>query len=113
MSTQKSPFYLLYGRDPCLPADEVLAAQMTDEWLMCMTTYSVIVLLKPGSWLKVKFKNPESLKKSVMIGKLLGRRYVSVIMCFCIRLLKRWGNLTSWLARTKALTGCSSCLTMV
>jgi len=27
MFTQESPYYLLYGRDPHLPAAEVLAAQ--------------------------------------------------------------------------------------
>jgi len=60
---------LVYLRMKCL------LPQMTDELLMCVIIRqnAIIVLLKPGSWLKVKFKN---LRNSIMITKLLSRRYV-------------------------------------
>jgi len=59
-------FILLYCRDSCLPATGVLSAP---------------VLLKPGSWLKVKYKNPRCLRKSIMIGKLISRRW----SCVCAK----------------------------
>ena len=72
MSTQESPFYLLYGRDSRLPAAEVLAAP-DDRRTVDLRDYKTEFchrFPKLGSWLKVKYRNYRNPRKSTMIGKL-------------------------------------------